>query len=302
MFCVCVFFETKDIRIISAIKIELKSSKTNEENESVREKRRDSPKSEIVDARFTVVDQSQLKISSQTHPDASPCGLRLVGLLPCAVWTPKVQKPTIAGQVRAQSVPYPISSSAIASRTTNPSIPTSTVAGAPNLHHSAIDAASNLCRCSTSIQSRAPQQQQQQQHQHQQITTNRPSSTITSSSVISTVAQVAQTIHQLTPTVRPVSAENATNNMLIVPFAAIPNMSRPPPHIQHYPASISSTMPPPPPMPPSAMQQQQHQQHAIAPYQTASSVGANGTIAGNSAPVAVLLTPTPCNNGNMKVN
>lgn len=220
------------------------------------------------------------------------------------MWTPKVQKPTIAGQARAQSIPYPISSSAIASRT-NQTISTSTIAAASNLHHhNAIESTANLCRCSTSIQSRAPTQQ---------INTNRPSSTVTSSTIISNVAQVPQPIHQLAPTVRSLSAENATNPMLIVPFATpfaavpvpmqtgqqpIPNMTRPPPHIQHYPASITSAMPPPP-IPSSAMQQH----HAVTSYQTSSSAGGNGTTAANSAPVAVLLTPTSCsNNGNMKVN
>lgn len=37
-----------------------------------------------------------LKISSNATPDASPVGLRFVGLLPCAVWAPKAPKPTIS--------------------------------------------------------------------------------------------------------------------------------------------------------------------------------------------------------------
>lgn len=57
---------------------------------------------------FTSSVEKRLKISSQAQPDASPLGLRLVGLLPCAVWAPKSTKLNLTSHARSNSVPYTV--------------------------------------------------------------------------------------------------------------------------------------------------------------------------------------------------
>lgn len=57
---------------------------------------------------FTYPVEKRLKISSQAQPDASPLGLRLVGLLPCAVWAPKSTKLTLTSHARSNSAPYSV--------------------------------------------------------------------------------------------------------------------------------------------------------------------------------------------------
>lgn len=63
-----------------------------------------------------------LNISSQANPDASPVGLRLVGLpvIPCAVWTPKAPKPT---SLQLRRISRPIAAVPYARRPTVSSVP-----------------------------------------------------------------------------------------------------------------------------------------------------------------------------------
>lgn len=163
---------------------------------------------------------SEIKITSQTHPDASPVGLRLVGLLPCAVWSPKIPKPTIAGQARVQSLPY----------TTNAS--SSSVSGAlePPINRllttaNRLSTESTSCRCASNTQHPTLSSNEPLLHSH--ISTNQASSTrIAPGSTISTVAQITQPIQSShTTAVRSITSAAATstpNPMLLVPFAAVP--------------------------------------------------------------------------------
>lgn len=233
-------------------------------------------------------------------------GLRLVGLLPCAVWTPKVPKPTIAGQARAQNTPYPTVSNCSVAGSNQQTINSSSALQLPvnrlinNRNSSDLASASTSCRCSTSSQPRSIHTLAQQ------ISTNRPSSTITSSSVISTVARAPQPIRQLTPNVRPITASSSTsaNPMLLVPFAAVPgfvpiqgqtpvaSVSRAPPtHAHHIQAASSTIMQPPPGIPLHQHQNQSGPSHQIQ----------HGNSSGGNCNSTVLLTPTSCTNGNAKV-
>lgn len=46
------------------------------------------------------------KISAQNLPEASPVGLRLVGYVPCNVYTPKASKQTSISEARVNTMPY----------------------------------------------------------------------------------------------------------------------------------------------------------------------------------------------------
>lgn len=230
-------------------------------------------------------------------------GLRLVGLLPCAVWTPKVPKPSIIGQARAQTAPYPPvqSSSAVVAGTSNNNNSTTSILPLPIARLISNNNSNNSntaqCRCSSAQISQQTQPlQQHQQQQQQQVTTNRPSSTITSSTVISTVAQATQSIRQLAPSrVRPATTSTSTNPMLLVPFAAVPGfvpvqgqqsattaLTRPPipSHAHHHPH-----MQAPSPMQPSG---------TIIPHHH-SQVGQQSQ-GQQTAPV--IIAPASCNSGN----
>lgn len=196
-------------------------------------------------------------------------GLRLVGLLPCAVWTPKIPKPTIAGQARVTTHPYPIPSVTGGSTATVVPLTANRLLTRPN---------TSSCRCSNS----------------QQLA-NRPSTVNISSA--STVAQVTQPISQIASAIRPSSTVTTSNNpMLLVPFAvpgfvpvqgqqqqqqqtAIQTAAQHAHHIQQ---------------PSSSIQQQPQHQHSLPPPATHVQQAVNGT--------TLIVSPSPCNNGNPKVS
>lgn len=115
-------------------------------------------------------------------------GLRLVGLLPCAVWTPKIPKPTVASQARITSAPYTATAAAVHSTPRVPqrtdtcrcSHPPSTTSQRPALiGPSPIIRTSTVTSTSASNNSMllvpfavpgfVPVQQQQQQQQHPNV-------------------------------------------------------------------------------------------------------------------------------------
>lgn len=152
----------------------------------------------------------RVKISSQTQPDASPSvGLRLVGLLPCAVWSPKVPKPTIGGQVRA--TPYTTSTATIRSAGVVADPSTSTqhsnihrlFATAQNIN----ETPSTSCRCTNNT------------HTSTQVTTEQTTTTGT----ITSITPINQhTINQRSLRSIPSARVAPTNPMLLLPFAAMP--------------------------------------------------------------------------------
>lgn len=117
-------------------------------------------------------------------------GLRLVGLLPCAVWAPKVPKPTISGAQnrRTANAPYTVTS--------------------PNR--------ADNCRCTSTTST--PQHQQQQQQQRfisvpqirANVATTVPRATIAGPRLLRSATATA-TATATSATVR--------NPMLLVPFA-----------------------------------------------------------------------------------
>lgn len=166
---------------------------------------------------------SQLKITSQTQPDASPSavGLRLVGLLPCAVWSPKIPKPTIGQIQRVQASPYTVTSAAS-------SIRSASVLNDPsNTAHSQVNrllvtaqraetSATSSCRCATTSIPNAEQLIVNQISASQQTTSTGP---------ITTIAPINQSsvINQRANNLRPISSTTSSNPMLLVPFAAMPS-------------------------------------------------------------------------------
>lgn len=185
---------------------------------------------------------SQVKITSQTQPDASPSvGLRLVGLLPCAVWSPKISKPTIGQIQRVQASPYTVStassirSAAFAdpSTSTHPStnrLFTLPPPPPPPLHqqhhqHQRSEPSSTVssCRCNST-------------HSHSlsavehlysnQISTIHQSTSAGSITTIAPINQQAVTTVNRKIESRPISStttSTATNPMLLVPFTAMPS-------------------------------------------------------------------------------
>lgn len=155
-------------------------------------------------------------------------GLRLVGLLPCAVWTPKLPKPRIAGQARTTTTPYPIVTATAGSNI----IPVSPIAAASSL----ATRSDSSCRCvSSSTQPLTVQA--------------RPTPTV------SAIAQPSTPIRQISPAIRPIASNTTNSPMLLVPFAmpgfvpvqgqqpatAIPSHT---PHMQALSSMIPATAPP----------------------------------------------------------
>lgn len=155
-----------------------------------------------------------IKISSQTQPEASPVGLRLVGLLPCAVWTPKIPKPTVASQARITSAPYSTAAAAHqtprlpqraeACRCSIPTPPSTINSQRPALiGPSPVVRSSTVTSTSTSNNSMllvpfavpgfVPVQQQQQQH-HSNVTNQHPPPTIHTTNQITPAPSVSSTL------------------------------------------------------------------------------------------------------------
>lgn len=166
-----------------------------------------------------------LNITSQTRPDASPVGLRLVGLLPCAVWASKAPKPSSAALQQVRAAPYTIPSSSVGiQQHINRSID-------PN------------CRCTTTTTSVTPTgitlQQQLSQPPPQPsailpiqptavalnptqvtpvLTAPVPTAAVTAQTAAGIIVPPAQPIAPVAPVPQPVAA-TSTNPMLLVPFA-----------------------------------------------------------------------------------
>lgn len=177
---------------------------------------------------------SGVNITSQTQPDASPSvGLRLVGLLPCAVWSPKIPKPTIGQLQRVQATPYTVTSNASSIRSvadpstsslSNPANRYLAVSQRPELASSSTSSsassssvAATSCRCATLPQKLPTEQHLLPSH----ISSNHRSSTETLTT-IAPIGQSAPISHQRATNLRPVSSTSNTNPMLLVPFAAMP--------------------------------------------------------------------------------
>lgn len=182
---------------------------------------------------------SQVKITSQTQPDASPSvGLRLVGLLPCAVWSPKIPKPTIGQIQRVQATPYTVTSAASSIRSANVLADPANSAQ-PQVNRLLVTAQRNetstsSCRCTTTIPSNSVAEQLIPNHisVNQQSTSTRPITTIASINPSSTINQRATNL-------RPHSSTLSGNPMLLVPFAAMP-----PGFVPQIPVVASATVPP----------------------------------------------------------
>lgn len=211
-----------------------------------------------------------LKITSQAQPDASPVGLRLVGLLPCAVWTPKVPKPRIAGQARTSTTPYPIVTATAGSTI----IPVGSIAATATRSDS-------LCRCA---------------HSSTQPITVQARSTPSVSSIaqppIAPLRQIRPTRAVATATaVQPITAANTSSPMLLVPFAMpgfMPVQGQqpavmPPPHATHMQPSSSMTS---------------YHQPAAAPPPPIQHVNSGGGVGAGT----LLLTTSSFNKGNSKVS
>ena len=212
-------------------------------------------------------------------------GLRLVGLLPCAVWTPKVPKPTIANQARMTTNPYPIVPAA--SGSASGSVPLSSTRLVNHLEIA--------CRCASSASA-----QQAQQLSIRSAATS-PVATIATQLAPAGVRQIRPS-H--TAAIRSVvssasAAGPTTSPMLLVPFAMpgfVPVQGQQP----------SSHGPPPPPQhvqhlqPSSSLSQQlSHQQITAQAAQQQQSPQQQIQSSISGATIAV--TPVSCNNANSKV-
>jgi hypothetical protein len=152
-------------------------------------------------------------------------GLRLVGLLPCAVWAPKIPKPTVASQARITSAPYSTaaahSTPRLPQRSENCrcSVPTT------NPQRQALIGPSPVIRTSTVTSSSASnnpmllvpfavpgfvpvqqQQQQQQQQQHQAV----------SNQLNQHPPPIIHSANQLTPTPNAASTLQANTNSKVI--------------------------------------------------------------------------------------
>lgn len=196
-------------------------------------------------------------------------GLRLVGLLPCAVWTPKVPKPRIAGQARTTTTPYPIVTATAGSTV----IPVAPIAAA------AATRTESSCHCA---------------HSSTQPITVQARSTPSVSSIaqppLTPLRHIRPTRAAATATsVQPITATNTSSPMLLVPFAM--------PGFMPVQGQQPSVMPPPHAthMQPSSSMTSYHQPAAAPPppIQHVNSGGGAGTL---------LLATSSYNKGNSKVS
>lgn len=224
-----------------------------------------------------------------------------------------MQKPTIGNQARLQAAPYtpPITSSSTAVSTVIPPSPTQTILPSVNC------LPSHRLEPSTSAQSSCHCSSTSTVQQTRSIAFNRPSTNIANPTTI-----LSQTDRRTTLIRRPInstaistnSTATSTNPMLLVPFAAVPGFI-PIQQGQQTPNNIGTNMTSRPPAHLSSVQSSNlsmypnvynsHQTHANQMITGAQQTTGNCNIAGNGSSVgaanAVLLTPTPCNNSNVKV-
>lgn len=96
-----------------------------------------------------------VKISSQESPDASPVGLRLVGVLPCAVFAPKAPKSSSLAAQRQSSAPYTITKSQIPFTTSSSTVLTANTSselgtGVTGSNTISSNSTPTTCHCSSS--------------------------------------------------------------------------------------------------------------------------------------------------------
>lgn len=148
------------------------------------------------------------------------------------MWSPKIPKPTIGQIQRVQATPYTVTSNASSIRSVadpstsshpNPanrylavSQRTELASSSTSSSPSSSSVAVTSCRCSAHPQNLPTDQHLLPNH----ISSNHRSSTET----LTTIASIGQSasINQRATNLRPVSSTSNTNQMLLVPFAAMP--------------------------------------------------------------------------------